>query len=90
MRGTQIASLVLIPMALVAVDGALLDDTKIDDTFIDSVAEQLYQRHRGHRASTVQERTFATLPPSERGKYRALVRDAIDKFKHSPLFQNRF
>jgi hypothetical protein len=89
MLQTQIARLVLIPMALVAVDQALAQGVKVDETaFLDQTAESLYRRHRGQK--TVRERTFAAIPNTERGKYRALVLHAIETLKASPLFERRF
>lgn len=51
---------------------------------IDPIAEILYKLHRGGYGtgrSKVKERTWSTLPKSEQGKYRRIVRDAVARFR---------
>lgn len=55
-----------------------------DPAFIDEVAETLYKLHRGGYStgqSKVQERSWATLPSSEKGKYRKMVQNVVHKFR---------
>ncbi len=53
------------------------------DDFRERLAEELFQLHRGssqtkHR-SRVRERTWRELPASEKGKYRAMVGEALGR-----------
>ena len=63
------------PLALTLIDQALQRQRDLSDsTVTDDIAEQLYRRHRSERARSVQERTWAALPNSEKGKYRKIVK----------------
>lgn len=76
---------VLLPRAQSEVANAAGQGRNLDDpAFIDEVAETLYKLHRGGYSSgqsNVQERSWAILPNSEKGKYRKMVRDVVQKFR---------
>jgi hypothetical protein len=76
---------ILNPLALTKVDEAAQRQADLEDqTVIDEIATALYRRHRSEsKKSKVRERTWDTLPNSEKGKYRGIVRDAIAKYKRT-------
>jgi hypothetical protein len=72
---------VLNPLADTLVDEANQARRTIDEAVIDEIAVKLYRRHRSEASrAKVRERTWETIPNSERGKYRRIVREAIERY----------
>ena len=79
----QIREEKLIPYALQRIADSV-DKTNVDsDEFVERLAEELFQTHRGSGQtkfrSKVQERTWREIPNSQKGRYRAMVREALSK-----------
>jgi hypothetical protein len=74
---------ILNPLAAVMVDEAAQSQADLNDqSVIDEIALALYRRHRSEgKKSRVQERTWDSIPSSEKGKYRVIVRAAIEKYR---------
>lgn len=72
---------ILEPIAIAKVDECAQQQKDLTDrAVIDDIANILYRRHRSEcNRSRVQERTWDTLPNSEKGKYRKMVCAAIEK-----------
>lgn len=72
---------ILEPIAIAKVDECAQQQKDLTaQAVIDEIANILYRRHRSEcKRSRVQERTWETLPNSEKGKYRKMVCVAIKK-----------